>query len=330
MLALGLWLVGCSGSEEKKAAGPVVSVFQNDAGTGRQASPGTPRRPGQDPIVEGVVFEPPAPESLLRIRAIPRVSGEWTSLIYEWSVNGESFGENAARVPLPELSRGDKVGLRITPFRDDREGRSFETSLTVANQKPRIRGVTIDRVEDEERAASAGEQWKAVVDAEDPDGDRVEIEYRWFVNGNPVENEEATFAAGDLHPGDHLGVHARAYDGRVWSDDFNSGEIEVGNVPPSIVSIPPRPDATGYFRYVVKVADAKDPSTLHFELRKAPPGMKIDERSGVVTWDPDTDQAGRHEVEIVVRDEQGSEATQDFSLALVTVTDPAPGPAAAP
>jgi hypothetical protein len=58
--------------------------------------------------------------------------------------------------------------------------------------------------------------------------------------------------------------------------------------------------------------------------------MKIDEHSGLLTWRPEEDQAGRHEVVLVVRNAEGAETTQSFSIALVATTDePAPGPAAA-
>ena len=53
--------------------------------------------------------------------------------------------------------------------------------------------------------------------------------------------------------------------------------------------------------------------------------MKIDETSGEVTWRPDSNQAGQHEVEIVVRDDQGGEATQSFRLAWVAVDEWTPG-----
>jgi hypothetical protein len=132
-----------------------------------------------------------------------------------------------------------------------------------------------------------------------------------------------------LASGDRVSVRVRAYDGQAWSAPSTSGEIVVGNTPPVIVSVPPRPDATGFFRYDVRAEDPGSDGKLSYGLRTSPEGMKINEESGLVTWRPEVDQAGRHEVVVVVRDPDGSEATQSFSIALVSTEDEAPGPAAA-
>jgi hypothetical protein len=52
--------------------------------------------------------------------------------------------------------------------------------------------------------------------------------------------------------------------------------------------------------------------------------MQIDGSTGLVTWQPETDQAGEHDVEVVVRDADGGEASQAFRLALVATTEAAP------
>ena len=58
--------------------------------------------------------------------------------------------------------------------------------------------------------------------------------------------------------------------------------------------------------------------------------MQIDDVSGIVRWEPNADQAGRHAVEIVVTDEGGAESSQSFSLALVQRTDDDESAPAAP
>jgi hypothetical protein len=330
LLCVGLLTVGCSGSDESEAAAsaPVLSVFEQ--GAVPLADEGSANHSGesQDPIVEGVAFEPANPVGRERFRAIPKVSGGWTSLQYEWTLNGEDFGQNSAQVLLPAITTGDEIGLRVTPTRKGQAGAPFEVQSLVLNQKPRLQNLSIERVDSGDSSMAEGEKWRAAVTAEDSDADRLEIEYRWLVNGRESEIEDEFYPASDLEPGDRVEVRARAFDGKAWSASVRSGEIEIGHSLPIIVSVPPRPDRTGYFRYKVDVKDTGTDANLQFTLRTSPRGMRIDESSGEVTWRPDSDQAGRHPVEVIVRDESGGEATQSFSLALISVGETEPGPAA--
>lgn len=328
LLGVGLLTVGCSGSDESEAAAsaPVLSVFEQGPASVAEAGSADHSDESQDPIVESVAFEPANPVGRERFRAIPKLSGGWTALQYEWTLNGEAFGQNSAQVLLPAITTGDEIGLRVIPIRNGHAGAPFEVQSLVLNQKPRLQNLSIERVDSGESSMGEGETWRAAVTAEDSDGDRLEIEYRWLVNGRESEIEDEFFPASDLEPGDHVEVRARVFDGKAWSASVRSGEIEIGHSLPIIVSVPPRPDRTGYFRYKVDVKDTD--ANLEFTLRKSPRGMRIDESSGEVTWRPDSDQAGRHPVEVVVRDESGGEATQSFSLALISVGETEPGPAA--
>jgi hypothetical protein len=325
-----LLLGGCSGSEESDAPrGPALSVFEPGSGRGAEAAPVDDE--GQAPFVESIRFEPVEPASRERFKAIPRISGDWTSLEYEWSVNGRRFGANAAQVVLPRISTGDEITLRITPLQGTLRGPTFEARTEARNQAPRLRNLSIERAGSEESVAGGGELWRAVVVAEDPDEDDLEIEYRWLVNGRDAGVEGELFPAGELKRGDRLAVRVRAYDGGAWSPFTQSGEITIGNSPPNIVSMPPRLDESGRFRYQLRAEDADGDQRFRFELKTAPRGMQIDEINGIVTWQPAPDQAGRHDVEVVVRDEGGGEATQAFSLALVSISESSsgdPGPAA--
>jgi hypothetical protein len=236
-------------------------------------------------------------------------------------MNGEPFGANAAEVILPTLASGDEIRVRVTPHRGSLAGEAFEARQVVRNQKPHVANLLLERVGAEAPGGSGSERWRVLAVVEDPDEDDVELEYRWFVNGEESDFEEDVFPAGELARGDRLEVVVRAFDGRLWSAPARSGRIEIGNAPPEIVSTPPRPDESGYFSYAVQVVDPDDDDGLRFELKTAPRGMQIDERNGIVTWRPDSDQAGRHPVEVVVRDGRGGEASQSFSLALVQMSE---------
>jgi RHS repeat-associated protein len=92
------------------------------------------------------------------------------------------------------------------------------------------------------------------------------------------------------------------------------------NLPPQIVSSPPT-SVVAEDAYVYPIA-ASDPEggDLTYSLALAPNGMSID-AAGVISWTPTTQQEGRHAVTIVVRDELGLFASQNFSLLVLPFVD---------
>jgi hypothetical protein len=331
-------LVGCSDSTPPEAVSePAFSIFDAaDAGEGGGAADSGAIRlvAGDDeanPVVESLSLEPKSPVSRGRVRALTGMSGRWTAMEYSWDINGVAFGGSSAEVVLPAVKTGDTISVEVVPVLGATRGAARTASVRVKNQPPMILGLGIEVADDADRnPLDDTEMWRAIARAEDPDGDSLRFEYRWFVNGKESDVNGEFFKVGDLARGDRLEVEVRASDGRVSSGPARSGEVEVGNSPPTIVSVPPRVDARGQFRYAIRAEDPDGDRRFRFSLRQAPKGMQIDDVSGIVRWEPNADQAGRHAVEIVVTDEGGAESSQSFSLALVQRTDDDESAPAAP
>ena len=66
-------------------------------------------------------------------------------------MNGEGFGQNSAQVMRPTISTGDEIGLRVIPFRGVDRGEALELQTLVRNQKPRLRSLSVERVDGDER-----------------------------------------------------------------------------------------------------------------------------------------------------------------------------------
>ena len=197
-----------------------------------------------------------------------------------------------------------------------------------AGGPPVIERLEVVRVDDPTGGSGSGERWRVVASVEGLDEEDVEFEYRWTLNGLELDDGEDSIAVDRLERGDALAVTVRAFDGVRFSAPASSGEMRIGNAPPTIDSRPPALAADGSFRYIVRASDADDSDPLRFALRKAPEGMSVGEEQGVVTWVPDIAQAGRHEVEIVVSDGNGGEASQSFVLSLVEQGQSPASPAA--
>jgi hypothetical protein len=178
------------------------------------------------------------------------------------------------------------------------------------NRPPRVRAMQVDPAPD----ITAGSDVRVVVNADDPDGDPLEIEYRWFVNGERVDAEGAQLSTRSLRRGDTVRVEAVARDGREDSAAMASPLLTVRNGVPEIVSEPEGAGPDGRFRYQVRVRDPEGDVNLRYKLAEAPRGMRIHPVLGLVEWNPGPEQAGTHPVEIVVEDSAGSRGLQRFEL----------------
>lgn len=190
---------------------------------------------------------------------------------------------------------------------------------TTGNQPPRIRAMQVDPAP----RIPAGTDVVVVVDAVDPEGDALELDYAWFVNDDEVDHEGSVFPTRALGRGDTVRVEVIASDGRADSVPMSSPLLTVANGLPRIVSGPEAPGPDGLFRYQLEVEDAEGEGPLRFSLAKSPPGMTVNPVRGLVEWRPRRGQTGSYPVEIVVEDSAGGVARQSFELTI-------DGPPAAP
>ena len=100
---------------------------------------------------------------------------------YAWEVNGVLQSETSN---VADISRqlGDVVTCRVTPFDGQANGSSMESSITVQNQPPVINSLTLTPTD-----VYTNGTISASVAASDLDNDLFSIEYRWYVDGNLVQ-----------------------------------------------------------------------------------------------------------------------------------------------
>ena len=237
------------------------------------------------------------------------------------STGGFAAAAAAATAEQQETIESNALGAQMADVRSDRD------SLR-GNTAPSVTQVEVIRAEPESWSDSSAERWRAVAEGRDADGDSIRFSYRWILNGEETDENDEYFPMDRLVAGDRLQVQVTADDGVAQSVPLRSGSIEIGNRAPEIVSRPPRPDATGRFRYSIQAEDPDGETDLVFTLERGPEGMSIDSKSGLVTWQPTVSQAGQHEIEVGVHDSKGAKATQSFRIALIKQVGDAP-PAAA-
>lgn len=177
-----------------------------------------------------------------------------------------------------------------------------------ANRPPVIRNLSIEPAGDDAAA------WRAVVDADDPEGDTIELEFVWFVNGEATDSRGESFDPTPYGRGDRFHVEVTPSDAFNQGGKAATGKIEIANTAPAITSQPPAKMAGGFYRYRVEARDPEGDRPIRFELLQSPSGMRIDPYSGELEWRPAADQAGTHTVEIAVSDNRGGRSTQLFDL----------------
>ena len=317
-VAAGL-AVACSSDEAPQPSGSPMAPRATTPTAGGENLP---------PVIETVRIEPGSPVPGDKVRARVRASDpdrDSIELAYVWSTGGGRLLGGGPEIVLPELRKGAGIEVAVTASDGRATSPPFEATARIANRLPELVELRID---------VSGSEVTASPEARDPDGDRLSFEYAWFVNGKQVRRggDGARFSIAGLKRGDELQVRAMARDGEDTSSIHHSDIVRIENSPPEILSSAPAPGANGVFRYAVKARDPDGDRNLRYRLRKSPEGMRVDEILGEIVWIPSVDQAGRHPVEVAVKDPHGGTTIQAFVLTVVVeeeASEPSQSPAGA-
>lgn len=304
-IGLAAALAAC-GSEE-----PVKATGRSMAETGTAT-----RHDGENraPVIERVVLRPPNPRPGERIVADVTASdpdGDRIGLTYQWTLGHERV-DGGASLHLPGVDKGTAIAVRVVAADGKTEGSPVTASARVGNQMPVLLGVAIEPLGD----VTAAHDVMAVPRGMDPDGDALEYEFTWRVNGRRVEDAGAVLSTREFRRGDAISLTVVASDGSDESTPIESQPIEVRNASPKIVSTPGDFEADGRFLYPVAVDDPDGDRRFRFRLIDAPDGMRVDFVSGLVTWQPGEEDAGTHPVVVEVDDLAGGKTTQAFRVSV--------------
>ncbi len=121
-------------------------------------------------------------------------------------------------------------------------------------------------------------------------------------------------------------VAARSLNGNAaqqsWTVDVTASTEP--NQPPVIDSTPVTAATVDqYYRYDVRATDPEG-QRIRYVLEGAPAGMRIDERTGTILWQPDTAPAAPVPVKVVAIDERNARAEQPFAIKVYATPNNAP------
>lgn len=323
MVSSAAWIAACGGDEGDPDPSRSLAAGRQRADTAAAAAAETNRAP----TIDGVSFNPPQPLSEGTLEALVDASdpdGNLVQLRYRWSVNGRelSAGSTSA-VQLPVLERGDRVELVVTASDGRLESEPFRASVRTDNLPPQI---TFLYVTPQNKKIRRGDVLTAVPEALDPEGDHIEYTYEWRVNGVKA-GDDRQFDTKKLRRGDEITVRVLANDGNAESQPRELEKITLINSAPTIVKLPELKHQGGTLAYQFEAEDAEGDRNLRFFLAEAPDGMEIDSFTGLLTWRPRADQAGKHLVKVGVKDSEGDASQFEWEVT-VNAAAPEAAPAA--
>jgi len=287
-------------------------------GCGDRQEPAKPPKANRPPVVTEVKISPGAPASGETLRAIAAAidpDGDPIEYLYRWEVNGQPVpGETGPELPPSRVSKGSTVVVRVAASDGKAVGGEVSSRpVVLRNGAPSVKRIRVSPY-----PAFPGDELAVEVDAEDPDGDRVELSYSWSVNGEPVEGESSErFSTAHLRRGDRIVAQVVPQDSEQRGKPALSEEVILENRPPRFLSQPPESlVAPGHYRYDVKAEDP-DGDPLEFRLEgPIPDGMRIDPLTGLLEWVFNSPPEGSVLVDIVVSDGQGGEARQSYDFSV--------------
>ena len=184
------------------------------------------------------------------------------------------------------------------------------------NRPPRVGAITFTPA-----APTTSESVRVEVEAEDPDKDRLDVDYLWFINGErQLTRTRDSLPFLDFEKGDTLSVEVSVSDGTT-TVQRNSADIKVANSPPVFTTDPRRlRSLDGAFIE----ADDPDGDTLTYTLKGAPDGMTIDPKRGTLSYVGTKDEpGGAYSIRVIANDGDQGRAEWAFKI------DISPGSAAA-
>lgn len=297
--------LACGSEEAPRATGPSMG----GAPESRDLSAGN--RP---PVIERVTLRPESPAPGERVTADVNTSdpdGDKVLLSFEWRMDGQRIPDaTRSFLQVRNASRGRLIEVLVTASDGIVQAGPESASARVGNQLPVVLGVVIEPLGPVTRANDI----VASPRGSDPDGDDVEFEFNWVVNGQPAFADGPTLTRDQFKRGDRIEVTVIATDGEDESDPLRSAPFEVENAPPKIISTPGAFDDDGAFRYQVAVQDPDQDRRFRYRLLQSPDGMEVDLLDGLVVWEPDADQTGNFPVVVEVDDTKGGKHQQSFEV----------------
>jgi len=300
-------MAGCGKKDGQTPQGaPIVTELASGATTNdaRKGSVPGPSSGGFSVIVAPSSPSRIAPPSV-SVKSPPKLGAE--VLRVQWFVNGGEQ-ESGPLLSPSRFQRGDRIRA-IVKLRAGGEEKILTTpDVVAANALPDVTDVRM-----EPQAPTTGSTVRAIVQGQDPDGDLLKYNFKWYVNDLPVPGESESLVLTGVKKGAWIHVSATPNDGFIDGAWKESPRYQVVNTPPVVKSgapttIPPS-------RILTHVVAAEDPDgdPLTYSLVRGPGGVTLS--GATLQWkvsDGDLDRSA--EIVIRISDDDGASTVLTMNL----------------
>jgi hypothetical protein len=176
----------------------------------------------------------------------------------------------------------------------------------VINQPPQIKGLTLTP-----NNPNTDTTLQVKVDAMDPEGLVVDVDYAWSVNGRLliIENGKR-LESRNYEKGDVIELKATASDGEHTVE--RSSRVTIGNASPIFISDPRNVRDLDGFRLSVSDPDG---DVVGYRIEGAPMGMTVDAKRGVISYEGSVEEpGGEYEIRLIAEDPEKAQAVWEFSV----------------
>jgi hypothetical protein len=318
-LASLAFALACGSSDPQPSGAPLA----------RKAQPASAERDdNQAPTVDQLVLHPPRPLPGQQIEARIEArdpDGDPIRLALEWRQDGRVILRGTQTTVAPEqMRKGQQIEVLVTATDGRDTSEPLRAAVTVGNQAPLVQALYLAP----DGEVAPGQDVTAAPQASDPDGDALDYEFEWRLNGNVVRGaEQARFDTAKLKRGDRLQARVRVSDGDAESPWAETMTLELANRAPRFAGLPAIVASDGEFRAELEAQDPDGDRSLRYRVITGPAGLSVDAVRGQLRWRPDPDAVGTHPVEVAVGDSFGAESAIRFELTVASSVAEAPPPA---
>jgi len=256
----------------------ILIIFAFDCG-GKKEEKG---KVNTRPEINDVTIQPtnPSIQSEINLRILSSdQDGDPITYKVIWFVNGREIGEGMS-FKYEAIKKGDRISAEVTPYDGKEWGSAFRTGeVVIGGLPPRILSLSIMP----ESLFVTTQRVSVHAMVEDPDRDTLTIVCHWLVNDIVISDTGTTLELQSfkLKKNDIITGTAFAYDKEFRSEPFPF-ELHIANSSPifktQIDSVRCPKDSVNY---PLPIMDP-DGDPLTFKMLKAPEGIDIDTKEGVV------------------------------------------------
>ena len=152
---------------------------------------------------------------------------------------------------------------------------------------------------------------QADIQAKDPEGGMVDVDYEWSVNGRVLLTERTKrLESRNFKRDDVVALKATISDGEDTLE--RSARITIGNASPMFISDPRGVKDINGFKLTVSDPDG---DTIRYHIEGAPKGMTVGSSDGVIKYEGSVNEpGGEYDIRIIAEDPDEAQAIWEFSV----------------